>query len=761
MSATPAGTRVPHGLTLTADTPWIVPPDQPEPIQRALEDIKRDWYKVLGHLPVILPAPPLDWNGPLIYFGLNVHVALTGNVKPPAGRESFVLATGILSGGQSVVLATGADLRGAIYAAYAFSEEILGVDPWWFWADHEPAFRGTIAVRADLNLQFGPATFKYRGWFINDEDLLSGFSPDPLRENVFSLEILDRICETLLRLRGNMLVPATFAFPDERCHDFTARRGLILNMHHILVLGLNTYRWPTEVPYSHTRHPEIMERYWRQCIDAFKDKELVWTVGYRGKHDNAFWQNEPSIKTPADRGAAITHAIARQVSMIRQVQPAAPIIANMWDEGADLFRQGLIQLPPGVSLVWPDDGTGLIRDKHEVRPGQGIYYHTAMFMWWFNQLTEMVPPSRIFQELGRFAQAGATEYFLVNVSDLRPVPLSTECAMRLAWDIRPQLQRTDQDNQAAYLLAWCRRQFGDAAAPQVATLYREYFEIPAHRDDVRAGDNAPHSHMRKLNAEVLPFIRAGQTSPAEAHTLAAERSAQETQAAYLRDWCERQSGAAAAAGVAALYRDYFDETARRTGEGNVREGEAAGLRPSLALSAGILALAESRQEFAPLNVAALTQLLTKAKAAAAQIPPGRREFYQAHYLTAIGILLHSQRMLEAYCRSIRRWSAGDITGALVYGASALEEVEGIFAAMRLAERGKWAGWYIGECFVGLDGSRDLLRGHLATLRGEPVPPVRLRRSYEHICRYQDRFRANFPLLYGSPPATPAAAHCGV
>lgn len=679
-------------ITLTADTPWIVPPDQPEAFQRALEDIKRDWYKVLGHLPVILPAPPSGWNGPLIYFGLSEQVALASRAAPPAGRESFVLALGISAIGQAEVLVTGADLRGSIYAAYAFSEEILGVDPWWFWADHEPVFRGKVEVRAYLNMRIGPPSFRYRGWFINDEDLLGGFSPDPLRENSFSLEMLDRICETLLRLRGNMLVPATFPFPDERCQELTARRGLVLNMHHILVTGLNTYRWPQDVPFSHTRHPEIMERYWQQCIDAFKDKEVIWTVGYRGKHDYPFWKDEPSIVTSEDRGAVITRAIARQVQMIRLAQPDAPIIANMWDEGADLYRQGLIQLPPGVTLVWPDDGTGLIRDKREARQGQGIYYHTAMFMWWFNQLSEMVPPSRIYQELGRFAQAGATDFFLINVSDLRPVPLSTECAMRLAWDIGPQLERSDQENQAAYLLAWCHRQFGADPAPHIAALYQEYFDIPAHRADIRNGDNAPHTFMRKLSAEVLPHIRAAHALPPE-----------------------------------------------------------------------LLALAASRLAFASVNITALAALLTKAQSAQAMVPRDRRSFYQAHLLTSVGILLHSQRMLAAYCKALQQRAAGDSTAAITFLEEALGEVENVFGAMRLAERGKWAGWYIGEGMVGLDGSRDQLRVNLAAFRGESTPPVRPRRAYEHICRYQERFRSNFPLLYGTTHRTPAPAegHSGV
>ena len=709
---------------MVVDTPWIVASGQPEPVERALEDVKRDWYKVFGHLPVILNVAPAGWTGPVIHFGVGALAAPELAVAFPQGRESFVFCGRGGTGGQPAILALGADMRGTIYAAYAFSAEVLGVDPWWFWADKEPSFRSHIEVPADLNRSAGSPTFKYRGWFINDEDLLSGFSPDPLRENCFSLEMLDRICETLLRLRGNMLVPATFPFPDERCHELTARRGLVLNMHHILVMGLNTYQWPKDLPFSYTKYPEIMERHWQICVDAFKDREVVWGVGYRGKFDRPFWVDEPEIATPAARGAVITRAIAKQVEMIRRVQPDAPIIANMWDEGANLYRQGVIQLPAGVTLVWPDDGTGLLRENgqeqtlgpgelkdatmrnsltgavpanlsgpaaadlpilptRQPQAGQGIYYHTAMMRWWFNQLTEMVPPARIYQELGRFIRAGATEYFLLNVSDVRPVPLSTECAMKLAWDATPFAGKSDEANQAAFYQEWCRRQFGADIAPEVAALYHAYFDVPSHRADVRHSDHAPHSHLRVLASEMFPLLLEGKPLTPE------------------------------------LDRDL-------TG----------------------------RLESADGNIRFLGALLQRAEALARKIPVDRQDFYQAHLLTALGIHLHGHEMLAAYCHALLSLKVGDHEGAGTNLGRALVGNEAIFAALRRAERGKWAGWYIGEYFVGLDLSRDLLRRHAAAVRGEAPPPVRPRRYYPELYKYQERFQKNFPLMYGPAPISP-------
>jgi hypothetical protein len=501
-----AANRQKEAMVLTVDTPWVVSPDEPEAMLRAIEDVKADWYKVMGRKPVIVSNPPKSWTGPIIYLGRKGTWWDDLAVKTEAGPECFVLKAQKDVAGRPALVGTGSDLRGAIYAAYALSEEILGVDPWYYWVDKEPAYRGKIEVPEGFSKSFGPPTFRYRGWFINDEDLLNVFAKDALQENIFSLEMLDRICETLLRLRGNMIVPGTFNFPDERCHELAARRGLAINMHHILVVGLNTFQWPRDVPFSYSKHPELMEKYWQACIDSFKDKEIVWTVGYRGKHDRPFWADEPEIATPEARGAIITKAIAKQVEMIRKAQPKAAIIANLWVEGATLYHSGHLKLPEGVTVVWPDDGMGMIRDEGKVQKGQGIYYHTAMRNGRSNQLSEMVPPSRIAHEVGRFVKAGATEFYLVNVSDVRPVPLSTDFAMKMVWNAAPYIGKDDARNNKEFIAYWSRRQFGAEAGPKVAEIYEGYFDIPYHRDDVRQGENAIHSMIHRLNTKAAPLI---------------------------------------------------------------------------------------------------------------------------------------------------------------------------------------------------------------------------------------------------------------
>ncbi len=487
-------------LTLNADTMWVVSADEPEPLRRALRDVETDWYKVLGRLPTVLDRPPENGDRPVIYFGTRATWLKELHQAEYPGPESFVLRTITDDRGKAALLVAGADMRGAMYAAYTLSEELLGVDPWYHWVDKEPEYQGHVEIAIDYHKTWGPPTFKYRGWFINDEDLLARFANDPLGENIVSLAMTDRIYETLLRLRGNTIIPGTFTFPDEQHQVLASKRGLINSQHHINVVGLNTFRWPKDLPYSYHTHPEILEQMWQKCVDTMKDREVIWTVGYRGKHDRPFWADDSALAAPEARGKLISRAIAKQVEMVRAAQPEADCICNLWMEGVELYQRGYVTLPEGVILVWPDDGSGIIRDEGRVKAGQGTYYHTAMLNGRHNQLTEMVPPGRIHQELGRFVRTKATTYFVVNVSDIRPVPMSTDYAMRIAWDASAEMDKSSPQAQSEFLLDWSGRQFGPDAAEPVAAIYRDYFSTPYMK--LHYGDHRIFSDISRLMASV-------------------------------------------------------------------------------------------------------------------------------------------------------------------------------------------------------------------------------------------------------------------
>jgi len=133
-----------------------------------------------------------------------------------------------------------------------------------------------------------------------------------------------------------------------------------------------------------------------------------------------------------------------------------------------------------------------------VSAGQGAYYHVAMMNGRANQLTEMVPVERSFSELGRYIKAGATNYYLANTSDIRPVAMSIRAAMDATWKGLPAADNAQASEQ--FYRTWSEEEFGKAAAQKLAELYKEYFNAPAHIGEPlhEYGDQLYHTEARRM-----------------------------------------------------------------------------------------------------------------------------------------------------------------------------------------------------------------------------------------------------------------------
>ena len=242
----------PARLTIDARVTIVTNPDAPLPIRKATEDLRSDFAKVLGVKPQIVSR--LEDGGPItILVGESASIPQSLRPMGATAPESFSISVHSINGNGHVVVLTGPDMRGAIYAIYQFSQDYLGIDPMYYWTDKEPARRKSIAVPAALSRVFPPPVFKYRGFFINDEDLLTGWAPGERTDHSgISLAVMDKIYETILRLKGNMVVPGSWIFPDDPQVKLVGERGLVLNQHHATPLGVNVARWPAGVPYNYS-----------------------------------------------------------------------------------------------------------------------------------------------------------------------------------------------------------------------------------------------------------------------------------------------------------------------------------------------------------------------------------------------------------------------------------------------------------------------------------------------------------------------------
>ena len=567
----------------------------------------------------------------------------------------------------------------------------------YLWTDKQPEKRGSITLPADFARVYPKPVFRYRGFFPNDEDLLTGWVPAGKGEQTgISPKTWDKVYETILRLKGNMVVPGTWIFPDDAQVHLATERGLIVNQHHAIPLGVNVARWPKDVPYNYSTHPEILERAWTNAVATYKpDEDILWSVGLRGLSDSSYATLDPSVRDNDPLlGERVSAAIADQMKIVRAKYPKAQFVTDLWQEGARLMDKGYLKIPPEVTLVWADTGYGDMQDSGKVAAGQGAYFHVAMMNGEANQLSEMVPVARIQSELGRYIKAGATSYLLVNTSDIRPVAMTTRALMEVAWGGVPA--RGDAD----LYRRWTTEEFGAKSADALTPLYREYFAAPALRPQRNSvgvtptqsevtreyGDQHYHSEIRRIILDTL-----------SEHQVAAMPS-------QSPKWTPPRVIPAPDAEMrkAVLARD-------------IQECEAA----------------QPRWD-------AVWEHAVKAEGV---VDPDRRDYYQASVLTMITINRESNRALMLVAKAVEDDDAGRTDQARSEAADALRALDAVQESMAKAEYGRWKNWYRGDWLTGVYRTREQVQNYADHLqdRMAKLPAPMLWSGWEayfHIMEYE-------------------------
>lgn len=666
-------------VVLDRTTAIVVSADEAAAVAAAAGDLASDFGKVLGQNARIVHRR--EDAGPTAVV-----------IGPSTGdSESFSLSVR-----QRDVVLAGPDVRGKIYAIYDFAERYLGIDPLYYWTDHDPARKARIEIPDSLNQTVHAPVFKYRGFFVNDEDLLTGWAPGETRDHTgISLAAWDKIFETILRLKGNIVAPGTWIFPDEPQIALAGKRGLIVTQHHAIPLGVNVARWPENAPYSYTSNPEVLQRAWTNAVAAYpQNQEVLWTVGLRGLSDSSYASYDPSVQNDTRaQGRVIGSAMAEQVRIARAAHPDASFITNLWQEGAGLVQRGELTIPEGVHAVWADDGYGNLQDGGRVSAGQGAYYHVAMMNSRANQLTEMVPVERIFSELGRYIAAGATHYVLVNTSDIRPVPMTIRALMDTAWQGRLS---GDEGSASAFYRRWAADQFGTRAASKVAELYQAYFNAPAHlpgRATREYGDQLYHTEARRMILTQMldaPLFSIPSQAP---------------------PWMPlRRVTNVNAAGAPVTPKEW--------------------LRESLTTQIERTTEAQSRWD-------GVWQL---ALAARPLVATERLPFYRAHVLTMIAINRQSNMMLHDVARAIEAAGIGKTAEARQLLSQALQACDEIRRDETAAEYGRWKNWYAGDWLTNVNRTRETIALYMRRLTNplSPLPSSLLWdwEAYYHILHYE-------------------------
>jgi len=548
----------------------------------------------------------------------------------------------------------GRDELGLIYGLLHYSRHVLGVDPFWYWADLPPIRQETITILAKEYNSVQPKA-RYRGWFVNDEVCLIGWKD----EYPPTSEVWLPVFEALLRCGGNMVIPGT-DLPKTGIHTkLAAEMGLWVSHHHAEPLGAEMFlrAYPGRQA-SYQDHPELFEALWREAIVKQKDDRVVWVLSFRGQGDKPFWENDPSFDTSEKRGGMISYVVRRQYEMIREVVTDPVCSMAMYGEIAELYKAGHIEVPDGIILIWADNGYGkMVSRRHgnlnlrvPALPAagdggrHGIYYHVTFHdLQASNHLAMFsASPELIVEELKVSFDRGASDYVLVNCGNIRPHLYTL--------DLVSQFWSEGEADYGLHLDQYSRRMY-TTDHKRIASLYKRYFEATiayGPNPDDRAGDEFYHHPARQI----------------------------------IGHWLQ----------------DKHDKTDAR-----------------LIWATGDMPFEEQVrwfQQHVEAVIPVWTQLKSDCKSMIRLLPDADGRRLQDHLLLHIEIHLTGCRGFSALCSSYEQYRNGQHPLAFVQASQALWNYKQGIRALKQSEHGKWKSFYRADWLTNIKNTMD----HTETLR---------------------------------------------
>jgi hypothetical protein len=208
----------------------------------------------------------------------------------------------------------------------------------------------------------------------------------------------------------------------------------------------------------------------------------------RGIHDSGM----PGGGTEREKAARLETIVAGQRDMLaRNVTTNVATIPQIfcpYKEVLPLYRL-MKNLPDDITLVWPDDNYGYIRQFSDAKERQrsgaaGVYYHVSYYgaprdyLWLCS-----TPPALIAEEMTKAFDYGADKVWILNVGDLKPAELDIEFFLKLGWN--PHVW--DGVNTYELYQKQIARDFGDALAPEITGIMAEYYRLNFERKPEHVG----------------------------------------------------------------------------------------------------------------------------------------------------------------------------------------------------------------------------------------------------------------------------------
>ena len=471
----------------------IIVADDDAPLAKKMASVlSQDIERVTGTQPSVkILSPNSMINGESIILATVDHAAeLAPEINAEDIRGSWERYRISTRGKRLFII--GSDPRGLAYGVLHVSEQI-GVNPWYWFADVPVKKRTQLDYKENFTSK--SPTIKYRGIFINDEDWgLKTWASLNFEKDLGDIgpKTYDKVCELILRLRGNMLAPAMhtctgafYSHPESQ--RVAAEWGIMITTSHCEPLLFNNAA-PSEWEKSRDGEWNYLTNkatIWKKFDDRIRETAVydnIYTMGMRGLHDEAMkGSTDPVVRA---RTLETVFADQRQILQSHKHKNAAdiPQIFVPYKETLDIYDAGL-RVPEDITIVWPDDNYGYMKrvsndNERQRKGGAGVYYHISYlgtphdYLW-----IATTAPMLMYKELKKAYDAGADRYWLLNVGDIKPMEIEMQQFFDMAWD----LPAFNDQNVNGYQAKWLAGIFGKNYQKDLQQILDSYYRLAWNR----------------------------------------------------------------------------------------------------------------------------------------------------------------------------------------------------------------------------------------------------------------------------------------
>ena len=456
-------------------------------VVRAITDLRHDIFQVTGSKQTSGGQIVIGTYGRSRFISELIKKGILQASDLKNKHENYVIT--ITREHHPRLIIAGSDMRGTIYGIYEVSKRI-GVSPWYWWADIPVKYNPDVAVSLDYDVS-GEPTVKYRGIFINDEDWgMKTWASRNYEKELGDIgpKTYDRICELILRLKGNMLAPAmhscTGAFYSHSENQKVAdERGVMITTSHcepLLFNNASTLEWDKakDGEWNYEVNRDAILKKLDARIRQTAQYDNIYTMGMRGLHDEAM----KGSSNPKDRARTLEKVFDEQRVILEKYKgikvSELPQIFVPYKETLDIYDAGL-RVPDDITLVWPDDNYGYIKrvsnaKEQKRKGGSGVYYHLSYcgtphdYLW-----LSTTAPQLMYEEMRKAYSAGADRYWLLNVGDIKPMEIETQMFMDMAWNFDAFSYQNANKYQAHGLASV----FGEKYEKQFQNILDHYYRL--------------------------------------------------------------------------------------------------------------------------------------------------------------------------------------------------------------------------------------------------------------------------------------------